>query len=91
MHDIGIGFGINKFGVVKAGSNSIWKCVACDFFDHLYDTVTDTLFANINIQMDPQISSLANELSNSIETILNPSSSQNDRQISHKVRNLERS
>lgn len=88
MHDIGIGFGIQKFGVVKAGSNSIWKrkCVACDFFDHLYDT----LFANINIQMDPQISSLANELSNSIETILNPSSSQNDRQIAHKVRNLER-
>lgn len=41
--------------------------------------------------MDPQISSLANELSNSIETILNPSSSQNDRQIAHKVRNLERS
>lgn len=39
--------------------------------------------------MDPQISSLANELSNSIETILNPSSSQNDRQIAHKVRHLE--
>ncbi|XP_065943324.1 exportin-5 [Magallana gigas] len=35
--------------------------------------------------MDPQISSLANELSNSIETILNPSSSQNDRQIAHKI------
>lgn len=63
------------------------NCIACDFVDHL--CYSYTLFANI--KMDPQISSLANELSNSIETILNPSSSQNDRQIAHKVRNLERS
>ncbi|XP_061183399.1 exportin-5-like [Saccostrea echinata] len=35
--------------------------------------------------MDPQVSALAAELSNAIETILNPSSSQNDRQNAHKI------